>query len=129
MAHKQVLTRLVLRQVKGLTPWGKITFDIWRKTRRTEFLPEGIPYKVSDVALIREANGTFVVGLNKPLILVSDLLDRAERANTARHEHIEWQRRRRAEDATVPWERESHMDAKRLTNRRLTKTEIGRAHV
>ncbi len=85
-------------------------------------MPEGVPFKVSNVLQIREAVGTFVVGVNKPLILVSDLLTKAERANTARHELIEWQRMRSAEALLPTYGRESHRIAEKRTNPRLTKS-------
>lgn len=67
-------------------------FNLWCKTKRAGFLPEGIPYKITDNIAIRAINGSFILGLNQPLILVSDLLNAAERKNAARHELIEWQR-------------------------------------
>ena len=121
-AEKTLLTRLVKRQAGSLSHFGKITYEIWRHEKRIEFLPGGIPYKVSSALQIRQAVGTFVQGVNKPLILVSDLLNEPERRNAAGHELIEWQRRRPAEDSKVSDERDSHRDAVRMTNPRLARS-------
>jgi len=64
---------------------------LWEQTERTEHMPNGTPFKVTNNQLVREAGGTFAGELNKPIIIVSDLLSAAERQAVARHELTEFE--------------------------------------
>jgi len=120
--EKKVLTKLVRRQAMSLEGIERVLFEAWKRSKTVEFLPDGTPYKVSCDGFVRCNVGTFVTGLNKPIILVSDFLNAAERRNTARHELIEWSRARRGERTQVSSERKSHNDAEKRTNPKLTES-------
>jgi|SRR3989338_600363 len=86
---KSLLTKLVIRRAKQLHPWQRFLFGLYIKTRRTEHLPDGIPYKV--VVDLSTSLGQFVYGLNRPLILVdAQLKTYKARQLVARHEYEEW---------------------------------------
>jgi len=68
---------------------------------------------------VRETQGTFVPGLNKPLIIVSDLLNRTERQEVARHELREWKFHSDSEStASHP---ASHLRARKMENPSIQK--------
>lgn len=103
--HTQLLTATVLKKSKFLDEHNKRRFEIWKRNRKIEFLPERIPYKVSNVYAVRIRQATYVHGVDKPLILVSDLLSRTERQEAAKHELVEWTSRSRKSES------EAHNDA------------------
>ena len=113
-----ILTSLVLRQSKQLAKQEKKLFSVWCAEKRTEFLPEGIPYKVTSNPIIRSIAGWFPTKINRPVILVSDKLTRTESRNVARHEYLEWQTAR-ASDINPHYSKEAHLRAVRYENPRI----------
>ncbi|MAG22083.1 MAG: hypothetical protein CL943_02140 [Candidatus Diapherotrites archaeon] len=89
---KRFLTRLVLRKIRSLPPLQRRLFDVWRRSTRVEYLPTGIPYKITSDPEVKRQVGKFVSGLNQPFILVTTGLSRVERYDVARHELAEWER-------------------------------------
>jgi hypothetical protein len=118
--NRMMLTPLVLRKAKKLGLLMKKRFEEWVNSKQAEWLPEGVPYKISEN--VRAINGIFVFGLNQPLILVSDLLNAAERRNVARHELVEWGRALER-DKVNP-----HAFAVRTENPGLRKSALRKAH-
>jgi len=97
IAPRQLLTRLVLRKVSGLSERRRHFFSVWKTCRRVEYLGGGIPYKVTADPRVATSGGVFVGGLNRPIILVSSGLSLAERRQVAMHELLEWERSSGAE--------------------------------
>ncbi len=111
----ELLTPLILKKAKRLDWKTKQIFEIWRKSERVEYLPENIPYKLSNEELVRKRGSTYVLDLNQPLILVSDLLSKAGRQDVARHELVEWKNY----DPKFPMG--GHLKAVKQQNRELRK--------
>ena len=97
IAHRQILTPRVLRATKLITDSDIRKFiALWIRTKKVDFLPEGIPFKVTNDKWLCSRGSTVVLGrINKPIILVPSYLSAAERIDAARHELIEWQRAQR----------------------------------
>lgn len=68
--------------------------NLYLTSPRTEWLPNGAPYKVTNDKWVKLTGGTCLFYLNQPLILVSDALSETERREVARHEFEEWKRMR-----------------------------------
>ncbi|MDD5162791.1 MAG: hypothetical protein PHD95_01135 [Candidatus ainarchaeum sp.] len=119
-AHAEILTPLVLVKAKKLDPKKMSIFKIWAASKAVEWLPEGVPYKISSEKIVRNAGGLFVAGLNRPLILVADFLSPAERRNSARHELHEWE----VHFARFPHVDLSHAHAVRRENPRLRRSTV-----
>jgi hypothetical protein len=88
--HNQMLTPFVLRRARSLKPNTRLFFNLWVNCKKVEFLPNGIPYKVSGDHQIKTRGATFVPYFNRPLILVAKYLSPAERQDCAMHEFVEW---------------------------------------
>ncbi|HLC93114.1 MAG TPA: hypothetical protein VJH23_05400 [archaeon] len=129
-AHAQILTPLVRKQADRLAGVRRKKYDhsdriwsdseilkarLWFMSERVEYLPEGVPYKISGHKEVVIRGGTFVGGLNQPLIVVSDRLTEVERKTVARHEYVEWQRFQGTDESA------GHNTAKRMDNPRLRK--------
>ena len=113
-----VVSQLALRKARGLTGRYKFLFELWFKTKKTFLLPNGIPYKVVDSSMIHANAGEFIPGLNKPFILVSNILSPTERRSVAMHEFREW-----GMTAGAPeWEKIAHSRAVRQDNPTIRKT-------
>ena len=123
---KSLLTKFVVRKAQHLDLRRKKLFDTWRNCRCVEYLPEGVPYKVTSNPEVRRYSGTFVRGLNQPLILVPAGLSRAERVNVARHEFHEWQRARPLSSPGLKGNSDwaAHKAAQRGENPRLSRSVV-----
>jgi len=118
---KQLLTRLVLRKSKHLNKRRQHLFSLWRSCKRVEYLKGGMPYKVTRDPKIRAFGGTYINGLNKPLILVASGLTLAERGAVAMHELYEWSHSERGGFKNEQnWQ--AHMGAQKRDNPRLRKS-------
>jgi len=130
ISGESLLTKLVWAKVKKLDWQKQQLFSIWRETKELEYLPEGIPYKVSNTPCVKECGATFVYGLNKPFLLVSSYLTPAERINAARHELREWERLTHSDESAAQMfgvATEAHRVAASGENPRLRKSTHGKA--
>jgi len=117
--NRRMLTPLVRKRSGKLRMTQLLPFEIWRKCRRAEFLPDGTPFKVSKSMSVRETQGTFVPGLNRPLIIVSDLLNITERQEVATHELREWTRH--SDSESTAGHPASHLRARKMENPSIQK--------
>ena len=119
--NRMMLTPLIIRKSRRFrfTATQTLPFEIWRKSRRVEFLQDGTPFKVSNSMAVRESQGTFVTGLNRPLIIVSGLLNRAERQEVAMHELREWTRH--SDSEITVHHPASHLRARKMENPSIRK--------
>jgi hypothetical protein len=112
--HRELLTPFVLARAKHLHEKQRPYFELWRKLKKVEFLQDGTPFKITNDLGVRLSACTHVMGLNKPLILVSDLLSPEERQQVAMHELIEWTHA--SSEATL---KAAHEKAERSENPKL----------
>ena len=111
----KIITPLIRRQAKRFTGDQRLIFDEWRKSRRIGRLSNGIPFKVSDHPYIQIRGGMVIAHVNKPIIVVSSNLSRAERRDVAEHEYFEWSRTPASQSEKTP----EHRVAAKRQNRRL----------
>jgi hypothetical protein len=92
---EKFLTARVIDDVRLISKSQKDLFRLWKVVNKVEHLPNGTPFKVTKALDIRLNGGAVVAGLEKPLILVSDLLSKRERLSVAQHELTEFNYRGR----------------------------------
>ncbi|MEK6972604.1 MAG: hypothetical protein AABW72_01005 [archaeon] len=125
---KALLTPLVRKRARTLDEDNKFYFKLYKRAKRTEHLPNGIPYKVVNFPDVHMGGAVTVQRVNQPLILVSSKLTRAERANAAMHEYEEWARVRSTEGLSqaqaIKIRNEAHDEAVKRENPRLRKSTL-----
>ena len=94
-----------------------VVFDLWSKSKRTEWINVGVPFKVveSNHFTIKWGGGAFLGGANKPIIVVSDHYNPTERRTIAMHEYEEWKNHFNYKPPEGE-ERQSHNSAKKRDN-------------